>query len=204
MGVGRFVAFEGGEGAGKSTHAARLVARLDDAVLTREPGGTAAGRAIRGLFLDPDTGDLDARTEALLMAADRAQHAAEVIRPALDAGRWVVTDRYLYSSVAYQGHGRNLDPERVRELSLWATGGLEPDVVVLLDLSVDAAWERLANRSHDRMERQTPEFHAAVRDGFVAQATADPARWVVVDADRDVESVWADVWDGIASRLDLP
>lgn len=201
--AGRFIAFEGGEGAGKSTHASRLVARLPDAVLTREPGGTPAGRKIREMFLDPDTGHLEARTEALLMAADRAQHAAEVIRPALGAGRWVVTDRYLYSSVAYQGHGRDLEADRVRDLSLWATGHLEPDIVVLLDLPVEVAWERLSSRSHDRMERQTRAFHTAVRDGFVAQAAADPDRWLLVDADRDVEAVWADVWAGISARLDL-
>lgn len=197
----RFVAFEGGEAAGKSTQAARFADRIPGAVLTREPGGTAAGAAIRNLFLDPATGDLDARTEALLMAADRAQHAADVIRPALADGRWVVTDRYLYSSVAYQAYGRGLDADWVRELSLWATAGLQPDVVVLIDVPVEVAWDRMIDRAPDRLEQESLEFHAAVRDGFLAQAAGDPDRWLVVDGDRDVEAVWADVWSGVADKM---
>lgn len=196
----RFIAFEGGEAAGKSTQAARLVARLD-AVATREPGGTAAGAAIRALFLDPATGDLDSRTEALLMAADRAQHAAEVIRPALDAGRHVVTDRYLYSSVAYQAHGRGLDPTWVRDLSLWATGDLQPDLVVLIDVPVEVARSRVVDAAPDRVEQEQVEFHLAVRDGFLAQAAVEPDRWLVIDGDRDPEAVWADVWTGLVDRL---
>lgn len=198
--TGRFIAFEGGEAAGKSTQAARLT-DMTGAVLTREPGGTVAGAAIRGLFLDPATGDLDPRTEALLMAADRAQHAAEVIRPALAVGQTVITDRYLYSSVAYQAHGRGLDPARVRDLSLWATGGLEPDLVVLIDVPVDVARARVADVDPDRLEREDVAFHQAVRDGFQAQAAADPERWLVVDGDRRPEAVWADVERGVLSRL---
>ena len=198
--TGCFIAFEGGEAAGKSTQTARLVERLD-AVRTREPGGTAFGDAIRALFLDPSTGALDPRTEALLMAADRAQHVASVIRPALDSGRNVVTDRYLYSSVAYQAYARGLDPAEVRDLSLWATAGLEPDVVVFLDVPVAVARERVAHVAPDRLESETSEFHERVRAGFHVQAAADPRRWVVVDATGDPDQVWAAVWAGVTERL---
>lgn len=196
----RFVAFEGGDASGKSTQAQRLATELD-AVLTREPGGTPAGEAIRALFLDPATGDLDPRTEALLLAAARAQHAAEVIRPALQQGRHVVTDRYLYSSVAYQGHARGLEPDDVRNLSLWATAELEPDAVVLLDLPVDIARGRVAGVAPDRLESEDGTFHQRVRDGYLAQAAADADRWIVVDADQRPDDVWDDVWRGLAERL---
>ena len=198
--TGCFIAFEGGEAAGKSTQTGRLVERLD-AVRTREPGGTAFGGAVRALFLDPSTGELDARTEALLMAADRAEHVASVVRPALVSGRHVVTDRYLYSSVAYQAHARGLDPAEVRDLSLWATAGLEPDVVVFLDVPVSVARERVAHVAPDRLEAETPEFHERVRAGFRAQAAADPRRWIVVDATGDPDQVWDAVWAGIVERL---
>lgn len=198
--TGRFLALEGGEAAGKSTQAARLAARISG-VHTREPGGTPAGAAIRALFLDPATGDLDPRTEALLMAADRAQHAATVIRPALEAGRHVVTDRYLYSSVAYQAHARGLDPVEVRELSLWATRGLEPDLVVFLDVPVDAARRRVHGVAPDRMESEQVSFHERVRAGFRSQAEDDPQRWAVVDATLDVDSVAAAVWAHVRDRL---
>ncbi len=197
---GHFLAFEGGEAAGKSTQASRLVERID-AVRTREPGGTPAGVAIRDLFLDPATGDLDPRTEALLMAADRAQHAATVIRPALAAGRHVVTDRYLYSSVAYQAHARGLDPDEVRNLSLWATDGLEPDLVIFLDVPVDVARARVAGVSPDRLESEAVEFHERVRAGFQAQAAADPTRWVVVDATAAVDTIAEAVWAAVTARL---
>jgi len=198
--TGRFIAFEGGEAAGKSTQAERLVARIS-AVHTREPGGTPAGTAIRALFLDPSTGELDPRTEALLMAADRAQHAATVIRPALDAGRHVVTDRYLYSSVAYQAHARGLDPAEVRDLSLWATRGLEPDLVVFLDVPVATARQRVHGVEPDRMESEQVSFHERVREGFRAQADADPQRWAVVDATLDPDAVTDAVWDHVRDRL---
>ena len=198
--TGCFIAFEGGEAAGKSTQAARLVERLG-AVRTREPGGTAFGEAIRALFLDPATGALDPRTEALLMAADRAQHVATVVRPALEGGRHVVTDRYLYSSVAYQAHARGLDPAEVRDLSLWATAGLEPDIVVFLDVPVEVARERVAHVAPDRLESETADFHERVRAGFRAQADADPHRWVVVDATGAPDDVWEVVWAAVAERL---
>ena len=197
---GRFVAFEGGEAAGKSTQSARLADRLD-AVRTREPGGTPLGGAIRRLFLDPATGDLDARTEALLMAADRAQHVREVVRPALEAGRHVVTDRYLYSSIAYQAHGRGLDPDVVGLLNRWATDGLLPDVVVLLDVPVDVARARVAHVAPDRLESEDVAFHQRVRAGFHAQAEADPDRWVVVDGTAVPDAIAAAVWSAVTARL---
>lgn len=196
----RFIAFEGGDAAGKSTQADRLVGRIG-AVQTREPGGTPAGEAIRALFLDPATGDLDPRTEALLMAAARAQHAATVIRPALEAGRHVVTDRYLYSSVAYQAHARGLDPDDVRNLSLWATADLEPDAVVLLDVPVDVARARVAGSAPDRVESEDAGFHERVRDGYLTQADGDPQRWIVVDATGGPDEVWEQVWGRLVERL---
>lgn len=195
-----FIAFEGGDAAGKSTQTERLVARLD-AVRTREPGGTPVGAAVRAVFLDPDTGHLDAKTEALLMAADRAQHAAAVIRPALAAGRNVVSDRYLYSSVAYQAHGRGLDPERVRALSLWATDDLEPDLVVYLDLAVETARARVAHEAPDRLESEDAAFHERVRAGFLAQAAADPTRWLIIDATETPDAIAAAVWAAVTQRL---
>lgn len=198
--TGRFVAFEGGEGAGKSTQASALAERIG-AVLTREPGGTRFGTAVRSLFLDPGTGALDGRAEALLMAADRAQHVSEVIRPNLDAGRHVITDRYLYSSVSYQAHGRGLDPREVTDLSMWATGGLQPDLVVFLDLPVVEARRRLAAVAPDRLEAESEEFHERVRDGFLQQAAQDPQRWVVLDAADGPDAVGAAVWAAACARL---
>lgn len=197
--TGCFVAFEGGEAAGKSTQAARLARRLD-AVLTREPGGTAVGAAIRALLLDPATAGLDDRAEALLMAADRAQHVAEVVRPALDAGRHVVSDRYVGSSLAYQGHGRGLPLDQVRRLSAWATGGLWPDAVVLLDVPAGAAAGRRPERP-DRLEAAGDAFHRRVGEGYRALAAADPARWVVVDGTPDADTVEAAVWAALSRRV---
>ena len=197
---GRFIAFEGGEAAGKSTQSERLAERLD-AVRTREPGGTPLGAAIRRHFLDPATGDLDARTEALLMAADRAHHVREVVRPALAAGRHVVTDRYLFSSIAYQAHGRGLDPAGVAMLNRWATEGLLPDVVVLLDVPVAEARRRVADAAPDRLESEDVAFHERVRAGFHAQAAADPDRWAVLDGTRPPEEVATAVWAAVTDRL---
>jgi len=196
----RFLAFEGGEAAGKSTQSARLAERIG-AVRTREPGGTPLGAEIRRHFLDPATGDLDARTEALLMAADRAHHVDEVVRPALAAGRHVVTDRYLYSSIAYQAHGRGLDPAGVAALNRWATDGLEPDLVVLLDVPVEVARQRVADATPDRLESEDVGFHERVRAGFHAQAAADPARWAVVPGTGSPDEIAAAVWDAVAARL---
>ena len=163
MNRGRLIVFEGGEASGKSTQAARLAADLG-ALLTREPGGTAVGERIRAVVLDPDAGVLDRRAEALLLAADRAQHVAEVVEPTLARGEDVVSDRFIPSSLAYQGYGRGLDLDELRRLSAWASAGLEPDLVILLDVPPDVARARRA-------------------------AAADPERWVVVDGTGDVDEV---------------
>ena len=198
---GRFIAFEGGEACGKSTQAALLATALD-AVLTREPGGTTIGRSIRSLVLDPATVGLDARAEALLMAADRAQHVAEVVEPALAAGRHVVTDRFAGSSIAYQGGGRGLPSDEVRRLSEWATAGVWPDLIVLLEVPAAVADERL-QRDLDRMEVEPRAFHDAVAASFREQAAAEPERWVVVDGAGTVEQVRAAVNAAVGDRLQL-
>jgi dTMP kinase len=194
------VALEGGEGAGKSTQAARLAARLD-AVLTREPGGTELGEAVRRLLLDPGGDGLDARTETLLFAADRAAHVARVIEPALAAGRSVVTDRYVESSLAYQAFGRGLPLDEVRALSAFATGGRSADVVVVLDTDPAVGAAR-RGRPPDRMEAEDVAFHERVRAGFAELAAAEPSRIAVVDASGDVDEVAALVWAAVEGRLD--
>jgi dTMP kinase len=196
---GRFIAFEGGEGTGKSTQAHLLADRLG-ALLTREPGGTGLGERIRHLVLDTGVDAVGSRAEALLFAAARAQHVDEVIRPALEAGRHVVTDRFLHSSIAYQGHGRGLPPDEVAELSRWATGGLEPDVVVLLEVGPEVVARRL-DRPLDRLESTGGDFHRLVGDGFRALAAAEPDRWVVLDGDQDVDVLAATIADAVANRL---
>ena len=200
---GCLVAFEGGEASGKSTQAATLAARLD-AVLTREPGGTALGRHVRALVLDPASEALDPRTETLLLAADRARHVHEVVEPALRAGRHVVTDRFSGSTLAYQGHGRGLDPDELAWLSGWASGGLEPDVVVLLDVAVAVAEARREGLAPDRMEARHREFHERVRAGYRSLAAADPDHWVVIDGTAPVEEVTVLVWDEVSRRLGAP
>ncbi len=198
-GRGRLVAFEGGEATGKSTQAARLAARLG-AVLTHEPGGTKVGRALRSIVLSRETVGLGPRTEALLLAADRAQHVAEIVEPALRAGRHVVTDRFSGSSVAYQGHGRGLPVAEVQRLSRWATDGLSPDVVVVLEVPVEVSLARLGP-DRDRMETEDASFHARVLDGFLSQAAADPARWAVVDGTGSPDATEAAVWAEVVRRL---
>ncbi len=197
------IAFEGGEATGKSTQARLLADRLgpDRAVLTREPGATPLGAAVRAAVLDVDHA-VDPRAEALLMAADRAQHVAEVVRPALDAGRIVVTDRYIGSSLAYQGHGRGLPVDAVAALSAFATGGLDAVLVVLRTVSTQVRDERLRARGGaDRMERAGADFHDRVERGFERLAAADPSRWVVLDGDGEVDAVAARVWAAVGPRL---
>lgn len=188
---GRLVALEGGEGSGKSTQARLLAERLD-AVLTREPGGTRLGEEIRKLVLE-GTEDMDARTEALLMAAARAQHVAEVIRPALESGRHVVTDRFTPSSLAYQGFGRGLDAAEIGNLSRWATGGLSADLVVLLDVPDEVRRAR-TGQPRDRLEAAGEEFHDRVIAGFRQMASLAEGSWEVVDGSGSMAEVSERVW----------
>jgi dTMP kinase len=199
--TGRFIALEGGEGSGKSTQA-RLLADDLGAVATFEPGDTVVGAAIRAVLLDPATSGLDDRAEALLMAADRAQHASEVIRPALESGRHVVCDRYVASSIAYQGYGRGMPPDRIADLSAWATGGLIPDLTVLLDVPIDVTSGRLST-TPDRFEAAGADFHARVLDGYRTMAASDPASWAVVDGSGSIEEVAAAVRAAVRERLGL-
>jgi dTMP kinase len=189
--AGLFVTIEGIDRSGKTTQARRLAEALgDDAVLVREPGGTPAGERIRELLKDPGV-TLDPRTEALLFAAARAELVAQVIRPALEAGRVVVSDRFLDSSLAYQGHARGLGEDEVRRVNHWATAGLEPDLTVLLRIDPSAAAARAGEA--DRFEDEGLALQRAVTDAYERLAAAAPARWHAIDADRDPEAVHADV-----------
>jgi dTMP kinase len=187
-GAPRYFAFEGAEGCGKSTQAARLAATLD-AVLTRETGGTDIGARLRAILHDNTNAHLDDRAEALLAAADRAQHLAEVVRPALDAGRIVVSDRSAYSSLAYQGHGRELDVADIAKLNDWATAGRWPDLVIFLDTPDDVIAERMSRRALDRFESEGGAFHQRVLDGYRTMAAADPDRWITVQAIGSIDRV---------------
>ena len=190
---GVFVVLEGGDGSGKSTQAALRVARLRDlgreVVATREPGATEVGAAIRSLVLGG--ADLDPRAEALLIAADRAEHVAEVIRPALERGAVVVSDRYVPSSLAYQGVARGLGVDEIARLSEWATGGLPPDVVVLLDVPAEVA-SRRRDGPEDRMERESSEFRAVVNQAY--RDLAARFGWSVIDGTAPLETVAEKIW----------
>jgi dTMP kinase len=193
-----FIAFEGGEGAGKSTQVRDLTAWLtaEGHVVraTREPGGTPSGQAVREIVLDHAHAALSARAEALLYAADRAQHVHEVVRPALAAGEVVLTDRFVDSSLAYQGAGRTIPLEDVRMLSGWATEGLRPDLTVLLDLPPEDGLARAKGRAvADRLEAESLEFHQRVRQTFLALAEAEAGRYLVLDARRSPDELAADI-----------
>lgn len=192
VGTGFFIALEGGDGAGKSTQAEALAewirAKGHEVVLTREPGATPVGKRLRSILLDVSSAGLSHRAEALLYAADRAEHVDTVVRPALERGAVVITDRYIDSSVAYQGAGRDLSPTEIARISRWATNGLVPHLTVLLDVSPEAARERFTE-APDRLESEPAEFHTRVRSGFLTLAAADPGRYLVVDAAQEPEAV---------------
>jgi len=194
--TGSFIAFEGVEGAGKGTQIAMVEQYLRDAgvpvLVTREPGGTRAGELIRTMLLDPETGVLDARAEAMLFAAARAQTVASVIRPALAEGKVVICDRYVDSSLAYQGAGRGLGEVDVLSLNVWGTQGLFPDLVILLHVEPELGLSRSSDEP-DRMELEGQAFLAKVADGYLRIAEEHPERFVVIDASREPGEVFDDV-----------
>jgi dTMP kinase len=203
---GLFLTLEGGDGAGKTTQARLLEEWLTGqgraVVRTREPGGTDVGVLIRDIVLH-HRGDVAPRAEALLYAADRAHHVATVVRPALERGDVVLQDRYLDSSVAYQGAGRVLDGDEVRNLSLWAADGLLPHLTILLDLDPATARARrdADDKPFDRLEAERDEFHTRVREAFLALAAAEPGRFVVLDAAQPAESIAAAIRERVAALL---
>ncbi len=202
MSTGRYIALEGAEGTGKSTHAARLAAHLG-AVLTRETGGTDIGARIRTILHDTSLTHLSHRAEALLTAADRAQHIDEIVRPALVQGRHVVSDRSVYSTLAYQGYGRCLPIDEIRQINEWAIHSCWPDLVVLIDTPIEVLERRMRGRQLDRFEREDDEFHARVRNGFRTMAEADPDHWVVIDGGAGMEEVGTNIRRCVTERLQL-
>ncbi|MGA1479642.1 MAG: dTMP kinase [Candidatus Nanopelagicales bacterium] len=206
MTAARFIVFEGGEGAGKSTQSRALAdyleARGHRVRRTREPGGTPAAEAVRAILLDPDNAGLDDRAEALLFAAARGDHAARVIRPALDAGEIVISDRYLDSSVAYQGVARALGAERVADLSLWATGGLVPDLTIVLDVDPALGLARVVGP--DRLEAEPVEWHERVRQAFLDIAARTPDRYLVLDGSRPAEDLAVEIAAAVSALVGDP
>jgi dTMP kinase len=202
--TGCFVALEGGEGAGKSTQSRLLRDWLEadgyDVVLTHEPGDTAVGKLLRQIVLDPATGEISHRTEALLYAADKAEHVDRVVAPALARGSVVVTDRYVDSTLAYQGAGRDLVDREVERVARWATADLRPHLTVLLDLSPQQGLTRFEER--DRIEGESVEFHERVREMFLQLASALPEHYLVIDARRPVEEIAGEIRTRLRPLLD--
>ena len=203
MTSGFFIAFEGGEGAGKSTHtellSERLVGEGFTVVVTREPGGTSTAEKIRSVLLDPTITDLPDHAEALLFAAARADHAANLIRPALENGAIVICDRYLESSVAYQGYGRNLGGTYIRELSEWATEGLLPDFTVYLDVPAQVSLDR--RKGTDRMEIQSLDFHLQTQQAFRDLAKNSQASHILIDATLPIDEIAQLISDAVLAEL---
>lgn len=202
-----FVVFEGPEGGGKSTQIARLADRLracgHEVVETREPGGTRLGNAVRGILLGLDDYAILPQTEVLLLAAARAQHVREVIVPALSRNAWVLCDRFVDSTYAYQGGGSGLDLDRLRAIQDYATDGLRPDVVVLLDVPVEIGLRRrhADPASVNRIDLAGTSFHQRVREAYLALAAASPATWLVVDATPDPDAIEAWIWNQLPRHL---
>ena len=200
---GVFIAFEGGEGTGKSTQSKLLKKWLEkegeEVVLSREPGGTDLGQGLRKILLGHETGAISPRAEALLYAADRAHHVFSLIRPALDRGEVVITDRYFDSSIAYQGAGRVLEPNEVARISRWATESLFPTLTIIIDMPADVGLGRL--KSRDRLEAEPLAFHERVRNEFLQIAAMDPERYLIVDGLQEID----DIHEQIISRVgELP
>ncbi len=194
----RYIAFEGAEGCGKSTQAARYATSID-AVLTRETGGTPIGARLREILHDTSIDNMAPRTEALMAAADRAQHLSEIVRPALDAGRTVVSDRSVYSTLAYQGYGRELDVDEISRVNDWAVEGLWPELVVFIDTPDDVIAQRMSTRHLDRFEAAGAAFHERVIAGFRTMAAADPDRWITVEAVGSIHRVAAEISSAISA-----
>ena len=202
MTTGHYIAFEGLEGCGKSTHVTRLAEALGG-IATREPGGTAIGASLRAAMLDASNTMLSPRAEALMMSADRAQHLDELVLPTLRAGKHVVSDRSAFSSLAYQGYGRMLDIDELKRFNNWAIAGNWPDLVVFIDVPLEQLLERLQKRELDRFEREDGEFFKRVADGFSQMAAADPKRWLIIDgtpAKDDLEKI---ISAGVHERLGI-
>jgi dTMP kinase len=201
--TGVFVCFEGGEGAGKSTQSRALASVLEQhgcpTLLTFEPGDTPVGKEMRRIVLDPATGKLSDRTEVLLYAADKAEHVDTVVLPALDRREVVISDRYVDSTLAYQGAGRTLAADEVERVARWATRDLRPHLTVVLDLDPEHGFGRFAER--DRIEGESLEFHRRVRGAFLDLAAADPGHYLVVDARRPPDEIAAAVWQRVEPLL---
>lgn len=202
-----YIVFEGIEGCGKTTQASRLIASLQkldsQSILTRETGGTEIGARIREVLHDTANTHLDAIAEALLIAGDRAQHRAEILAPALKAGHHVVSDRSVYSSIAYQGYGRQLPLDLVRAVNDWALQSRWPDLVVLLDVAHEHAMNRLTHRDLDRFEQEDGEFFLRVRQGFHTMAAADPQHWIVIEGVGDPDAIEIAVRQAVTERLGI-
>jgi|TARA_B110000211_G_C13883204_1_gene466072 dTMP kinase len=194
-----YIAFEGAEACGKSTQAALLATRMD-AVLTRETGGTAVGARLRAILHDNSVMNLTPRAEALMTAADRAQHLAEVVGPALDGGRSVVSDRSLYSTLAYQGYGRELDVEELTIINDWAINACWPETVIFLDTPDELIAERLQERELDRFEAAGEAFHQRVIEGFRTMASGNTERWITVDSRGSIDEVEASIVAALTER----
>ncbi|HEY3777307.1 MAG TPA: dTMP kinase [Rhizomicrobium sp.] len=205
----RFISFEGGEGAGKSTQAKRLAAALEShglsVCLTREPGGSAGAEQIRALLVEGEPGRWDVSSETLLMFAARVDHLARTIRPALAAGRWVVCDRFTDSTYAYQGAGRGLDAKTIAALDNLATCGFMPDLTFILDVPVKTGLSRAGGRhgEESRFEQFDKSFHGRLRDFFHALAAREPARCILIDSTAPVEDVSAQIWHVVSTRFGL-
>ena len=202
MNRGKYIAFEGLEGCGKSTHVTRLATALN-AVATREPGGTEIGAALRATMLDAKNTSLSPRSEALMMAADRAQHIQEVVLPAIASGRHVVSDRSVFSSLAYQGYGRQLDLGSLRQLNSWAIQDVWPDLVIFIDVSMDVLFERLKKRELDRFEREDRSFFERVLHGFHEMAKGEPSRWLIIDGSPPKDELETIIRQAVTDRLGI-
>lgn len=202
MNRGNYIAFEGLEGCGKSTHVTRLATALN-AVATREPGGTEIGAALRATMLDAKNTLLSPRSEALMMAADRAQHIQQVVLPTIESGRHVVSDRSVFSSLAYQGYGRQLDLGSLRQLNSWAIQDVWPDLVIFIDVSMDVLFERLKKRELDRFEREDRSFFERVLHGFHEMAKGEPSRWLIIDGSPPKDELESIIRRAVTDRLGI-